>query len=335
MKKLPHDLWVIFFAIKNLPAASKWSPKKSVCLDRKKKHEGTVLFRGGTRTSKDGEIENACKWRLWKLKLCFSRWTDCDVALSEYDNRRNTRPTSFILQQFSDWRLYIASGIDVTFDVLKTQTKSFRFTNTLSAFVRMSSPCFVQFPCLFPTVLKVSIWLVTLGAAIPDNSLMHVVKCWRRLIQEAAFTRQTFLWSKQEDVTIIVKWAASVKLKTELTRTAWITTRDNFSDGKQKNQRQSNGRWFTREEDFKRFGATCFDKEHWWQDCFGESNKTTRQRKDSKGIGLLTTETEASTPEVWISDERAIREGFSRNIKRARWHSGLAKGDWKTCHVAV
>ena len=26
-----------FFAIKNLPAASKWSPKESVCLDRKKK----------------------------------------------------------------------------------------------------------------------------------------------------------------------------------------------------------------------------------------------------------------------------------------------------------
>ena len=44
-----------FFAIKNLPAASKWSPKESVCLDRKKKHEGTVLFRGGTRASKDGE----------------------------------------------------------------------------------------------------------------------------------------------------------------------------------------------------------------------------------------------------------------------------------------
>lgn len=115
--------------------------KKINLFGQKKKHEGTVLFRGGTRTSKDGEIENAC---IWKLKLCFSRWTDCDVALSEYDNRRNTRPTSLILQQFSDWRLYIASGIYITFDVLKTQTKSFKFTNALSAFVRMSSPCFVS-----------------------------------------------------------------------------------------------------------------------------------------------------------------------------------------------
>ena len=91
---------------------------------KKKNTKGQYYFEAGQGRPKMEKIENACKWRLWKLKLCFSRWTDCDVALSEYDNRRNTRPTSFILQQFSDWRLYIASGIDVTFDVLKTQTKS-------------------------------------------------------------------------------------------------------------------------------------------------------------------------------------------------------------------
>lgn len=153
MKKLPHDLWVIFFAIKNLPAASKWSLKKSVCLDRKKNTKGQYYFEAGQGRSKMEKIENACKWRLWKLKLCFSRWTDCDVALSEYDNKRNTRPTSFILQQFSDWRLYIASGIDVTFDVLKTQKQKAWSSQTHSALLlECHHLASFQFPCLFPTV---------------------------------------------------------------------------------------------------------------------------------------------------------------------------------------
>lgn len=97
MKKLFYDLWVIFFVIKNLLVVFKWLLKKLVCLDRKKKYEGIVLFWGGIRMFKDGEIENVCKWWLWKLKLCFLRWIDCDVVFLEYDNRRNIRFILFIL----------------------------------------------------------------------------------------------------------------------------------------------------------------------------------------------------------------------------------------------
>lgn len=63
----------------------------------KKNTKGQYYFEAGKGRSKMEKIENACKWRLWKLKLCFSRWTDCDVTLSEDDSKRNTRPTSFIL----------------------------------------------------------------------------------------------------------------------------------------------------------------------------------------------------------------------------------------------